>query len=1564
LRKVKNFTRKFTKGIVKIILFIAIFSFVLLAGTVIALQFSYVQTKVTAKVTDYLSEKLTFPIHIDKVNVNWFDVIVLEGVSIKDPHQGKMIYVGEVNVDFQITSLHKAKFNIDEVILRNGGVKLIRYASTGTLNMNDFIDAMGRLTTPDTTNKPSAPFTIDVVNLENMYFSMDDNEEPHDRSGGFDHYHFAFDSIYGKVTNMLIVSDTFQIDVANLRTIETKTKIRVHEVDTRYRITSKKMSFENLYAHIGKTEVRDYFSFSYDKISDLSDFNDKIIVDGDIKNSHVSFHDLSYFAPDLKPYYENARVAGKFKGKVTKFQVSDLYLGFGKGSFIKGKVSFDGLPELNETFIELKFRNSTIHAADLKQYLDETSYPVLKKFGKIVGNGEYVGFFNDFVAKGNFNTDLGKIVSDINLKINENEKIKTYYKGHLITESFNLGQLINQPGYVQLVDMNGDIKGSGFSLQDAELKLNAKISRIGLNNYDYRNITTDAQLSKSLFDGHIVVNDTNLRFTANGKVDLRENVNEFKIKAHIDKANLKPLRLSSVETLFKSDVDLNFTGIKPDDIEGEVRFINSYLLYSDNKEIFIDSLHAFSTKTDDRRTFGIKSDLIGMSAIGNFEFTTLAEDAERIYKEYIMTFDNHSAEMNSYYKKKNLNNIKKYNIDLYLNLKNINSLLSIYVPELYLSPGVVIQGNFSHGYTSILNLRSKIDTLFYQGNETYNSFVEVNTSKIADSANVLAIAHITSEQQKIKSLPETKNFMLEAIWAENKINFTTGVAETNSANNGQIKGTLSFLTDQKELVLTHSTLNLLNKVWNIPNDNKIIFSHEEITFQNFAISNNNQSISLDGTISNNSDHEAVLKIKNFKVETINPLLSETKISGTLNGNVIIKDLYKDLNLGGKITLDTFLLNNFLIGNISGTAGYDNKGKRLNVNVEVEREKKAIIDLSGYIKPGGKGVSEELNLLAKLDNANLEILSPIFTGVLSDISGKATGDLKITGTVKDPLLTGRGKVQDGRLKIDYLGTTYYFEDYIYLEQNMIGFKKLKLKDEDGNKAIIDGGIYHDSFRDYVVNIKGFVDHFKVLNTTEKDNDLFYGEAIVTGDLEILGAFENLQINANASSNKGTKIYIPLTSSESIEQQSYITFKKVNVDKSKTKKDTIDLSGIRLNFNLNITPEAYMEIIFDKKAGDIIRGNGYGDLRMTIDTRGDFAMFGNYTITKGAYNFTLMGLINKEFKIGPNSTISWTGDPYEGVLDIKAIYHEYASLKPLVDSMLAIQLPGKYPVDVLMGIQGNLMNPQINLGIDILRYPSNAGPAVTEFLSRVKSNEQELNRQVFSLLMLRSFYRTDGAFSGVASGTNSGLSELLSNQLSNWLSQVDENLTIDMNLNNLDKDAFNTFQLRLSYTALDGRLRISRDQGSFQNYQTTSQTSNVTNIAGEWTIEYLLSQDGRFRLKLYNKNNTNPLLASVVNTANTSAGFSVLHTQSFNNLRDLLTNKSKKQAQNSAEQNFLNELDKENKEKEAKEMEREKLEMKEKEEREEQERIDRENKNNPSPPTNRNNQDMLNPKREDN
>jgi hypothetical protein len=295
-------------------------------------------------------------------------------------------------------------------------------------------------------------------------------------------------------------------------------------------------------------------------------------------------------------------------------------------------------------------------------------------------------------------------------------------------------------------------------------------------------------------------------------------------------------------------------------------------------------------------------------------------------------------------------------------------------------------------------------------------------------------------------------------------------------------------------------------------------------------------------------------------------------------------------------------------------------------------------------------------------------------------------------------------------------------------------------------------------------------------------------------------------------------------------------------------------------------------------------------MQIDTKGDFTMFGDYVITKGFYNFTLLNAINKEFKVNPGSTVSWSGDPYGGLLDIKASYDQTASLLPILNdpSLEGPEYNRRYPVTVLLNLTGDLLSPDIDLGIKINDYPQNVPlfrTAIPAYQARLLTDEQELNRQVFSLMVLRKL-SPEGAFSGVQGSVGNSVSELLSNQLSYWASQVDENLEIDLDLNGLDEDAFNAFQLRLSYSLFDGRLRVTRD-GSFTNAQNQS---NTMSVIGDWTVEYMLSKDGKFRVKMYNKNTFNVLNPNVNNT-NTVAGFSLLHVQSFNTLKELFLLKKK-------------------------------------------------------------------------
>jgi hypothetical protein len=332
---------------------------------------------------------------------------------------------------------------------------------------------------------------------------------------------------------------------------------------------------------------------------------------------------------------------------------------------------------------------------------------------------------------------------------------------------------------------------------------------------------------------------------------------------------------------------------------------------------------------------------------------------------------------------------------------------------------------------------------------------------------------------------------------------------------------------------------------------------------------------------------------------------------------------------------------------------------------------------------------------------------------------------------------------------------------------------------------------------------------------------------------------------------------------------------------------------MDFDLDVTEEAYGEIIFDQKAGDIIRANGTGKIKLNIDTRGEFSVIGQYAIKKGDYHFTTYNLVNKDFDIRPGSTITWNGPVLGGVMDILAEYNLNASLAPLASADEQIQqkpeTKRRYPVLVSMRLTDQLLKPVISLGLDIRDYPKNSelNYYVQAFLARIASDEQELNRQVFSLMIFRMFAPM-GEFTQTAGISYSSFSDLVSNQLSSWLSQFDENLEVSVDLAGLSSTDLNNFQLRFSYTMLEGRLRLTRD-GGFTNVR--NETSALS-IAGDWSMEYMLSKNGVFRVKMFHRINQNLIQAGQNGNNTTQQGASLLHTQSFNKLGELFPKKKKR------------------------------------------------------------------------
>jgi len=1488
-----NIIQIIKKAVTRILLWI----FLLIAGSGIlvigGLQMPYFQTLLSQSLAEQLSAKIGFEIEINHVHLRWFDTLVLENISIKDQNDSIMIRSDELMVKFKIRSLlNNISRNVDRIILSNGEVNLVKDVETGKINITRFIRELKNLTARKKKNVP--PFIVDHILLDNIDFQMNDltKDSIQDR---FDYYHFSIHEIQANISDFQVNSDTVLMEITKFKAVDPIYGLDVDEMNTHFGLSNNFLSLTKLNLKIGKSTIRDSIYFEFDKVYNLSYFVDSVTIKSSLDQSEIYSKDLGLFAPFFKKYSEYYKISGDFKGKITALSIDNLILNFGTYGKIAGDLNFRGLPNIDQTFMDLRLRNSRLHTNDLKRYIPEPVFRHMSKFGNIQFNSQFLGFISDFVADGFFQSDLGTIDSDLNLIIEKNNSVS--YEGNLTTTDFNLGEYTNQPEVFQLVDMQGNVNGNGLIIENAKFNLDAIINSIGIRGYDYKNIKTDANFAKELFEGTLSIDDPNLRFNGEATIDIRKGIEEVRINAVLDTMNLRPLNLSEKEASISTLINMDIKGLQIDSLVGKADFKNTYVTY-DFRSLKIDSMSIVSLRDNSFRNLDIISSAFDFHANSNIRIANFFKDIQQLLTEYRLDLINNKDSIDAYYAAKpatKVNTKNQLNFDILL--KDINPYLKLFTDDLYIGKDSEITGNFIGGYTTIMNIQSVVDTLIYKNQNFWNNIVDISTSKISDSTDILAMAYLYSEKQNFLGDENFNDLQIEGIWDDDRLRFESQIFQEDSDNNAKFKGEVYFRPEWTEIAVNESEFNVIGKKWAFNTDNKIILDDGDFNFDNVILTNKEQTLSINGDLSKDPEKSLFFSINHFQIENLNPLLSK-EYFGEINGEVILSDFFDKRRIESEITVDQFKISRFVVGNIVGTSRWDEATKHLLIDYNVTRLDKNTISFKGYISPGDE--EEQLNIDARFNKANLNFVEPFIKSYFTKINGLASGDFKISGKLDYPVLKGNGLLEQGHIKINYLNTEYDFKGFIFFDQNEIGVRSLQVEDKNKNITFLNGGIFHDGFTNFVLDISGDMKNFEILNTSSKDNELYYGNAFATGKINMLGALRNLTITANAKSQPGTKIYIPLTQTSNIVQEDFIKFvsrkdSTTNVDNVVDQNPKIDISGLKLNLDLEITPDAYSEIIFDISSGDIIRGRGNGKLKLQIDTKGDFFMFGDYEFQEGGYNFTLSNIINKEFSINEGSRISWYGDPYEGILDMTASYEQLASLAPLMQNldsaMLAsTELRRRYPAIVDLSLKGNLLSPDISYKIRIEDYPNsiivNGVPfsletLVSAFDNKLESDEQFLNKQVFSLIILRRFTE-DGAFYVSSQTIGSSVSELLSNQLSYWISQVDENLEIDVDLSSFDEDAFNTFQLRLSYTFLEGRLRVTRD-GNFTN---PDNTTSAESIIGDWTVEYMLTPDGKFRVKMFNKYNYSSFEQSLGNVSSTQTGVSLFYTQSFNDVNSII------------------------------------------------------------------------------
>jgi hypothetical protein len=707
---------------------------------------------------------------------------------------------------------------------------------------------------------------------------------------------------------------------------------------------------------------------------------------------------------------------------------------------------------------------------------------------------------------------------------------------------------------------------------------------------------------------------------------------------------------------------------------------------------------------------------------------------------------------------------------------------------------------------------------------------------------------------------------------------------------GNISGQSVFISRENnrfpkiELAFDPGSIILGDTIWVIP-ESQVMIDTSTIELKDFYLRHQNQFFYLDGKLSRDPSDVLTLAFNDVNLYNLNELTHSVglDLDGVIEGTANLSNIYDRPVFLSNLQINNLAINNEILGNTIITSIWNSHEEKIHLDAFSNRGDLKTLQVSGDYHPFNK----EFDFRFNLDKLKLSIIYPYLDEYLDDISGIISGTLDMKGDFKRPVLNGDLKLQKVSFLISYLQTRYSFSNDIQVKNNNIRFSDFQILDEQGSLALLNGSITNNWLRDFVFDLNFDATRFYFLNTRESHNEMYYGKAIGTGIINIKGKPDDINMNVSARAEKNTELYINMNEGGEISENTFITF----INTRQPGEDIVvynnkpEVTGLNMNFDLEMTPDAVVQIVFDPKVGDVIKGQGSGNINLQINNNGKFLMLGSYEIESGEYLFTLQNIINKKLKVEKGGSIRWNGDPIDAIIDMRAVYSTKAIPSVLVSDPPAYLKDKRYPVDCHLIMTDKMMNP--NLRFEIV-LPT-AEEETRNFVKNAITTEEELTKQFLSLLVINNFSSSQFATaSGAVTSQGTGMagvttSELLSNQLSNWLSQISNDFDIGVNYRPGDDISTDQLQVALSTQILDDRVTIHTnvDVGGSQTTGTQEGTS-TKNITGEFDVNVKLTNDGKLSLKAYNHSNDDQLY----NTSQYTQGVGFIYREDFNTLGELI------------------------------------------------------------------------------
>lgn len=1405
---------------------------------IVLMHLPSVQTFLGKEVAEALADKFGTKVEVGKVNLGFFNRIIIDDVMMYDQQGDSLIYASRLSAKIDYMAATQGKISVSSAQIFGLRANLYRQTAKSPANFQFVLDS---LASKDTTQHKPLDLHIGSLIIRRGAIAYNQRDVA-PRSGIFSPQHIRVSELSSHILLNHVTDNSIDLLLKKL-SFKDESGFKLQSLHFKLQADRQKATLKEFRLLMPRSElVLDDLKATY-RFEGKRFIPESLRFEGGIQQSKITFADVASLVPALRHFDDAVFVSSRFSGTAKSISVPSLNLRTGSGSInLQARGSYSHAsshPAWNADIANLNLSPAGV------EFLAENLGSKVKipkeiqRLGTIHLTGKAKGYEKVLSAKGNIETDAG----NISLQAVKNDDRIT---ASVDTRGVNLGRILDNRKLgtvVARIDAHGSMK---------HIFAKGNIARFDYGNYDFHNIEIDGDYDMKALRGTASIADPNVNLSVKGDYHLGSRL--YALDAAIN--HLRPTVL----------------GMKMHD--------PSYSL---------DNISISANNKGKEGHLDVEAPFVSLYARGQYDLTTIYGSIMRLVADKLPTIpgiSKHAA--------------KGYNdFTLQANITSAEVLQRMFGLPLSLTLPVHINGNISDAEKNV-NLYINAPNFSWDGSAFHDANIELNT--IGDSLRMEArisqgLPYEKAPVYRLRAAAADNNLSTLLYYANQSSKLPiTGKIDTRTQFFTSDNGATGV-----HVTVNPSEIMLGEKKW-LLNPADIIYRKNELTVDMLNFSHDDQHIIINGKATPQATDSIVADLKDVDVAYILNLVNfhSVDFAGKASGKAVVKSIFQTPEAYANLDVKDFVFENGPLGTLHAKAAYDNQEGQINIDATAEDGPEHLTVINGYVSPKRNyidlGIEAHNTSLKFMENFCGSFLNNVEAWCKGKLN--VVGDLKNINLVGDVVAHGRMHMK--QLGTDYTFNhlrAHAIPDDIQFEGDSIYDSHYNGK--HSHFALIRGGIHHKHLTRLSYDLDIDANNFLGFDTHEFGDDTFYGTVFATGTVGIHGKSGETIIDIDATPEPHSIFVYNVASPDAISAGSFIHWNDAtpyiyrpyspDSDKNKKKDSSSNFSSdMRINFLVNTNPNLTLKLMMDDQTGDYITLNGNGVIRANYYNKGGLDMFGNYVVDHGQYKLTIQNIIKKDFDFQPGGTIAFGGDPYNAPLNLQAKYT--VNGVPLSDLNIGRSFSSNnIRVDCLMDITGTPGAPKVDFSMDLPTVNSDA----KQMIYSVINSQEEMNQQVLYLLGIGRFYtqtknnqtsedasqqsQTSLAMQSLLSGT---ISQQINNVLSSFVNSSNWNFGANISTGN---EGFNNAEYEgiLSGRLLNNRLLFNGQFGYRDNANATQ------SFIGDFDLRYLIFPNGNLSIHVYNQTNDRYFTRNSLNTQ----GVGLIMKKDFFNLRDLLGIKKK-------------------------------------------------------------------------